>query len=612
MAFSSQFLDELKARVPVGDLVGRKVRLVRKGKESQGLCPFHKEKTPSFHVYDDHYHCFGCNAHGSAIDFLMETEGLSFPDAVRQLAAMAGMEVPEDTPEDRERERVRQTLHEVVLAATVYFERMLRMPEGAGALAYLHGRGLDDDIIRRFRLGFAPEGRDSLRAALLRDGVNEDQMVEAGLLKRPDDGRPPFGYFRGRAIFPITDRRGAPIAFGGRTLGDGEPKYLNSPETPLFQKGQVLFGLAQAMAPARKAGRLVVVEGYMDVISLHQRGLENVVAPLGTALTEGQLAELWRLVPEPVLCFDGDAAGQRAASRAAERALPLLHAGMRLGFAMLPTGEDPDSLVRRDGPDALRRLLDAAWPLSEMLWRMESGASHPATPEDKAALHKRLKTQASRITDPDLRRAFLEGMANRLWPERKPGWTGGARGGGNRRWSRDAPPPPLFTARTAPPAASVDASRLWESILLATLLGHPELYDVVGERLAGLRFAASELDNLRQEVLKTLAAGRDLDSNGLKHQLRQDGHAPALESVTSSRVFGHAYFARSGESLDDARDGWEETYERYIRMNLRADVEEATVRLARDTSVRALDSLRTLKDEELGQSEDDLMAHRNR
>ncbi|HEC14140.1 MAG TPA: DNA primase, partial [Rhodospirillales bacterium] len=285
MAFSAQFLDELRSRIGLADVVGKRVKLTRKGHEHLGLCPFHKEKTPSFTLNEEKgfYHCFGCGAHGGAIDFAMQTDGLTFPEAVERLAAEAGMEVPADTPEERQRSKERQGLYEVVEAAAVFFEKSLRMPEGKKGIDYFRARGLDDETISRFRLGFAPDARDRIKTELARQGISEGLMVAAGLLKRPDDGRSPFGYFRNRVIFPICDKRGRPIAFGGRILGPGEPKYLNSPETPLFKKGRILYGLNLAAASARKEGTLVVAEGYMDVIALARAGIGNAVAPLGTA-----------------------------------------------------------------------------------------------------------------------------------------------------------------------------------------------------------------------------------------------------------------------------------------------------------------------------------------
>ncbi|MGA3306707.1 MAG: DNA primase, partial [Stellaceae bacterium] len=397
MAFPPRFLDELRERVSLAEIVGRRVKLTRRGREYIGLCPFHNEKTPSFSVVEDKgfYHCFGCGAHGDVIGFAMQTESLTFPEAVEQLARKAGLQVPQSTPEERQRAERAQTLQGAVEAACGFFEAQLREPGGARAREYLAKRGLDESAWKRFRLGYAPDSREALKRAL-GGKFPEALLLEAGLIRKPEDGGEAFDYFRGRVIFPIGDRRGAIIAFGGRVLDDTQPKYLNSPDTPLFAKGRVLYGLASARAAAARDPSAIVAEGYMDVIALRRAGFHTAVAPLGTALTENQIEELWKLAAEPILCFDGDQAGQRAASRALERALPLLKPGFSLRFATLPVGEDPDTLIARQGAEAMRAVLDRARPLAEVLWTIET--AHPLkTPEQRAALEQRLETQIRRI-----------------------------------------------------------------------------------------------------------------------------------------------------------------------------------------------------------------------
>ena len=333
MAFAADFLDELRARLGLTEIVGRRVRLRRSGREASGLCPFHNEKTPSFTVSEEKgfFHCFGCGAHGDVIGFTMRVEGLSFPEAVEKLAAEAGLDVPQPSRAEREAERRRADFHGALEACCRFFERELAGPRGGAARAYLERRGIDPETAARFRLGYAPDSRTALRGAVMSGSLTEALLVETGMLIRPDDGTP-YDRFRGRVTFPIADRRGRVIAFGGRLLGDGRPKYLNSPDTPLFDKGRVLYGMAAARRAAHETGRVVVVEGYTDVIALARSGIAEAVAPLGTALTESHLAELWRMADEPILCFDGDEAGRRAAHRAAERALPLLRPGKSLQF----------------------------------------------------------------------------------------------------------------------------------------------------------------------------------------------------------------------------------------------------------------------------------------
>ena len=609
MAFSPQFLDELRNRITLVDVVAKRVRLTKKGREHHGLCPFHKEKTPSFTVNEDKgfYHCFGCGAHGSAIDFVMNTDGLSFPESVERLAGDAGMDVPVDTPQERERAKHRQTLYDVMEAATVFYERNLRMPEGRTALEYLHGRGLDDATISAFRLGYAPEGRAVIQPALKRQDISDTQMIDAGLLISPDDpARQPYDRFRDRVMFPISDRRGRMIAFGGRIMNDEAKaaKYLNSPETPLFHKGAVLYNLNRAQGPARDAGTVIVTEGYMDVIGLHRAGFANAVAPLGTALTEDQIALLWKITPEPVLCFDGDNAGGRAAERAVERALPLLVPGHGLRFAHLPAGEDPDSLVSSQGPEAMAGVIDRAEPLSEVLWRMETGDRLPKSPEQRAALQKALEDHTRRIADATVRSHFQKEFKDRLW-------AAGARQkerGGAQKGARKGDSAQGMRLPATAGAVKLDPGALQERILLATLIGHPELYDTVEERLGTVAFSAPGLDILRQEVLKTIAGQATLDSEGVRTHLIDNGFAEILGSVWGPRVFAHAFFARPEKNPETARDGWEETYALYRNMDLRVEIQEERERSKEDMSPENVDrfsSLTVLKNEAARGMDDD-------
>ncbi|NQV48380.1 MAG: DNA primase [Rhodospirillaceae bacterium] len=570
MAFTPQFLDELRTRIGLADVVSKRVKLTRKGHEHSGLCPFHKEKTPSFTVNEDKgfYHCFGCGEHGSAIDFVMKTEGLNFPEAVERLAHDAGMEVPVDSPEERQRAMRRQTLYDVTEKAAAFYERTLRMPEGRAGLDYLRGRGLDDATIAKFRIGFAPDGRGVTKAALRREGIADELMVAAGMLIEPEgQDRDSYDRFRGRIMFPITDRRGRVIAFGGRLLADDEKaaKYLNSPETPLFHKGRVLYGLDHAVVAARKAGTVIVTEGYMDVIALSKAGFSHAVAPLGTALTEEQIGEMWRLVREPVLCFDGDNAGQRAATRAAERALPLLKPGYGLRFAQLPQGQDPDSLIGSNGPAAMADIIARAEPLSEILWRMETGGRLPKTPEQRASVQKALEDHARRIADSTVRGHFSRNFRDRLW-------VGGGKQAGSRAGRGGA-------VSLGAGAGQVDAGTVQEKILLATLIGHPGLYDDVGERLGNVAFLAPGLDILRQEVLKTMAGAEGLDSDGVERHLRDSGFSEILDSILGPDFLLNAFFARRDTDIETALEGWEETYALYRNTELRIEIQEEQQRL---------------------------------
>lgn len=427
------FLVELRDRVTLSSVVGRRVKLDKHGKaEHTGLCPFHNEKSPSFTVNDDKqfFHCFGCGAHGDALQFVQRAYGRSFVEAVEELAAEVGMEIPKATPEERARAVRQATLYGALGAACAWFERQLSGTKaGAEGLHYLHRRGLTPETIARWRLGWAPRG-DALRRALPRDEYPDDLLIEAGLLRRSDKTGELVAMFRDRVMFPITDRRGRVIGFGGRTLSadPSVPKYLNSPDTPLFAKGEVLFGLSHAVTGAADAGTAVVVEGYLDVISMHQAGLDFAVAPLGTALTKGQLSELWAMAAEPVLLFDGDGAGARAMRRAVEVAVPLLKPGKSLRCAVMPPPcKDPDEILNPTGEPkgdlvgppifgaaVLREVIDAGRPLAEVLWSALAAEVPPDTPERFAALERTLYARAAAIADHGVRRAYLAHWRQKL------------------------------------------------------------------------------------------------------------------------------------------------------------------------------------------------------
>lgn len=589
MAFSTHFLDELRVRAGVVQVVGKRVKLIKRGKEHTGLCPFHNEKTPSFTVNEEKgfFHCFGCQEHGSAIDFVMKIDGLSFPEAVERLAGEAGMQIPIDTPEERQRSEQRQTLIDVTEKATAWFERNLRMPEGRRALTYLKDRGLDEQIIAKFRLGFAPDTRGALKVTLARGNVPEDLMIGAGLLIRPDDpNRQPYDRFRGRVMFPITDRRGGVIAFGGRILGEGEPKYLNSPETPLFHKGRVLYGLNQALGPARKSGQLIVAEGYMDVIALAQAGIDTAVAPLGTALTEDQIGELWRVAPEPILCFDGDKAGWNAASRAAERALPLLKPGFGLRFVTMPEGEDPDSLVKKSGAEKFGEMLAKAQPLSDVLWHREVRGRSLQTPEETAMLQRRIDNLTKQINDPTVRRQFQEAFKDRLWAARSKRL--------GARFQKMVPPINAAAGR----AMKVDRNTQLERILVGLLIERIELYDCVAERLGSTAFFSPDLDKLRQEVLKTLDANPDLDSEHLKYHLVECGYSNTLSALVATDVSKKVLLAAGDEQLDAVNENWNQAHAQYKLKELQAEIYNLEQEQKLSISQEGMTRLFALKTEE--------------
>jgi DNA primase len=551
MSFPPSFLDEIRGRVSVSDVCAKRVKLIRKGREFVGLSPFNQEKTPSFTVNDDKgfYHCFSSGKHGDVFSFVMETEGLSFPEAVQMLADQAGLAVPEQTPQERAREARRATLYDVTEAACNWFQLQLRQSRGAEALAYLKDRGLDDATIDRFRLGYAPDGR-GIADALKKPGLDEAQLIEAGLMRRPDDGRAPYAFFRNRVIFPITDRRGRVIAFGGRILGDGAAKYINSPDTPLFDKGRTLYNLANARQAAHDTGELLVTEGYMDVIALAHAGFASAVAPLGTALTEEQIRELWKMTPEPVLCFDGDAAGQRAAHRAAERALPLLEPGRSLRFAYLPAGEDPDSLIRGAGAAAMRKVVDGARPLVDLVWDMETADRPLDTPERRADLEVRLRRRVGQVTDETVKQYYSEMLRERLYGalrrrRRGPVMTGKSRG---------MPVRAEIAPRSNLASLVAVGARRRQQALLATMVNHPVLLDRYDEAIASLDLDP-ELDKIRREIHVFLAETADLDTDSLKRHLSETVGEGVLSGLLGRDVLLHAGFARPGASIEEAQAG---------------------------------------------------------
>jgi DNA primase len=420
MALPAGFLDELRARTPLAAVVGRRARLARSGRQWKGCCPFHGEKTPSFYVYEDgHYHCFGCGAHGDAIGFVMQSEGVGFMEAVERLATEASLEVPKPSPEAAEAERQRHDLASVLEAAQASYHRRLFLPEGRHALDYLRGRGLSEQTIRRFGLGWSGEGRGALAAELGRDGITQDQLVDAGLMRRDDETGRAFDLFFNRVMFPIRDRRGRAISFGGRILGDGQPKYVNGPETALFAKRRTLYALDLAREAVRGGARLVVVEGYMDVIALHEHGFAGAVAPLGTALTEEQFEELWRLADAPVVCFDGDAAGARATERALATALPFVGTERTVTTVALENGQDPDDFVRRRGRAEFDRLLSNARSLAASLLAAAKSGQPAKTLEQRARIMERLEGLIGTIGDATLKWEYRRSLAQQLRKEFK-------------------------------------------------------------------------------------------------------------------------------------------------------------------------------------------------
>ena len=590
MSLSAQFLDELRARTILSAVITPSVKLIRAGREWKACCPFHNEKTPSFTVNDDKgfYHCFGCGAHGDAIRFLTDHRGMPFMDAVKELAAKAGMEVPAPDPKARERAERAASLTDVMASVAAWYAEQLNGIAGADAREYLKRRGIDQATIQRFGLGLAPDSRTALKRAL--EKLGEDRLVETGMLIKPDDGGEPYDRFRGRLMFPIRDPRGRVIAFGGRILGEGEPKYLNSPDTPLFDKGRTLYNIDHASPASRTAKRLILVEGYMDVIALDRAGIPEVVAPNGTAVTEAQLERLWRLDPSPILCFDGDSAGRKAAIRAALRALPHIRPDRTLRFVELPPGQDPDDVVRSAGREAFEALLEKPEPLDQRLWRHELEAQPLTTPEARAGLRQRLIDHAASIGDPALRQLYRDQWLGRFQQDIAPQRQFAPR---DRRASfkngRFVPPtPPVGDKARAIAASGIDAPTA--RALILGFANFPEELPAHWEQLASLPIADRNTSKLRDELVNAAFSGTVLDQQSLATILGIDRAAGG----TAPRAMGFS-FTRRDSDPERARSDLAAAVEIIAAAEeVEKALEDATERLKRDFTDEALEEQQRL------------------
>ncbi|MGV8841280.1 MAG: DNA primase [Bauldia sp.] len=625
MRYPASLLDEIRTRLPLSTVVGRRVQWDRrKTQPAKGdfwaCCPFHNEKSPSFHADDRKgiYHCFGCGKTGDHFSFLTELEGLAFPEAVERLAAEAGVALPAHDKEAEARDKRQAGLVEVMEMATAFFEAELAGKGGAIARAYLEKRKLPAATQRAFRLGFAGSSRSALKQHLGSKGVSNELMIEAGLLVTGDDIPVPFDRFRDRVMFPITDLRGRVVAFGGRALSpDAQAKYLNSPETPLFQKGALVYHGREAREAARTAGTVIAVEGYVDVIAMAKAGFVHTVAPLGTALTERQLHLLWRMAPEPILCFDGDLAGHRAALRAIDLALPHLKPGLSLRFAMLPEGRDPDDLINQAGAEAMRDVLAAAQPLVDMLWEREIDAAPHDTPERRAGLEQRIGAMTAAIADPSIRKHYEQELRGRLAtlfaPAAAPAATLPAaapaarlpfRRGQNDTW-RGAigrgPTAPRYRPAESPPASgnlrrtmrsgAGSGTGLSEATLVLSVVHHPALLTRHFDDFAHIEFASRELDSLRRVILE-LAADSPVHAEGLAPALNARGFGPLLMRIERSVAGSGAWQVAPDAPDEDAEQAWLQAVTLHRRARaLHKELRDAEAELARDGTAESLTRL---------------------
>lgn len=593
MAFPRSFVDQLRDRVSIAEIVGKRLDWdARKSNPARGdlwaCCPFHGEKTPSFHVDDQkgYFYCFGCGEKGDALGFVMKNDNLAFHEAVKLLAGEAGIPVPEQDPREREREEKRTTLVDVMELAQGFFRMQLSAAAAGHVRSYLDGRALSAETLEKFGIGYAPEARGALSAFLAEKGVDRALVLEAGLCGRRDDGTE-YDRFRDRVMFPIRDPRGQVIAFGGRAMSDAaQAKYLNSPETPLFSKSRTLYNYGPARTAAGKGHTIIVAEGYMDVIALAQAGFEASVAPLGTALTEDQLGMIWRVTPEPVLALDGDEAGQRAAMRAAELALPRLEAGKTLRFALLPLGSDPDDLIRAGGTGAMRDVLQSAVPLSDHIWQKAIEARPIDTPERRADFDQRIRALLGRIENKDVRAHYRDAYREKRQELFRPSQPPSRQGGGNRNWRPGQGPqrPVAASNETRRSRLAHDSAEspnvILERAILAQCLKCPENLSDVAESLGRITFSNRPLDLIRAGLISAVFDLTDSESalsenhllqeieKRLDHSLRSDLRALSVSvtegdfdalSLALSRYAAllarDAERAEAKEQLESASDG---------------------------------------------------------
>ncbi|MDM9621791.1 DNA primase [Rhizobium sp. S96] len=611
MRFSNSFLDEIRDRVPISDVIGRRVSWdKRKTNVPRGdywaCCPFHGEKSPSFHCEDrkGRYHCFGCGVTGDHFRFLSELEGLSFPEAVQQIADMAGVAMPIADPMMEKREKERTSLLDVMELATQFFQDQLQTANGARARAYLRDRGLTGRTIETFRLGFAPDSRNALKEFLAGKGVQKEQIEACGLVVHGPEIPVSYDRFRDRIMFPILSSREKVIAFGGRAMSPDAPaKYLNSNETELFHKGNVLYNFARARRATQGAngeGTIIAVEGYMDVIALHQAGVENAVAPLGTALTENQLELLWKMTPQPVLCFDGDGAGIRAANRAADLALPQIKPGRTVRFALLPDGKDPDDLVRNEGRAPFDKVMSQAKPLAEMIWSREISTGNFDTPEAKAELEARLKQLVAVIADENVRRHYQQDIRDRLnsffqpqyqnrGNERRSFERGGqSKGRGNEgpRGARVSGGISERLARSGLVRGHQEVPALRESVLALTVINHPALMQDEYDEIASIDYDSRDLQRLWSGMLGAAAAvaGPHLTREYLVERLEEQGFASLMQGLEQQIRNARLWIATEEAAMEDAREGYRQALAfhkrakalRWQKIELEREIAEAT------------------------------------
>ncbi len=564
MSIPPRFFDEIRNRLNLSDIIGRRVKVTRAGREYKACCPFHREKTPSFTINDDKqfYHCFGCGAHGDVIKFTMEHDNLEFMDAIEYLAAEAGLQVPKPDPKQAAQAKRAKDLHDLLEEATSYMqEQLYTTPQGQVAHDYLKNRGFTGDILNTFKIGFAPADGQAIRKYLAARDYTDKQMIEGGILRPGKNGREPYAFFRERIMFPVTDRRGRVVAYGGRILpdhlrapdtGDYTPaKYMNSSDTPLFDKGRTLYNEQFARLASREDQPVIVTEGYMDVIACHKAGFKGAVAPMGTSLTENQMINLWQMIPAqekvPILCFDGDNAGRRAAERAIDRVLPLLKPGQSVKFAFLPDGEDPDTLIKNRGREAFQKILQASTSLFDFLWSSHTAGRDLTAPELRAGAINDMRNVIAKIADAQIQRHYKALLDKKVSDTffRRDRFAGG-------RFTKSKKPKVGQGLHLRKPAFRSGMAK--HMIYMAALLNHPSIYNRFDEFYGSFEIANPAHNRLRQSLISLLDDDPDLDIKRVKECLTEQGFKSELSEILNESVYVHAAFCAPHYNTNEVAD----------------------------------------------------------
>lgn len=582
----NEFTQSLRDRLPLSVVVARFVAIKKKGREYSGLCPFHQEKGASFTVNDEKgfYHCFGCGAHGDLFNFVMEKMNLPFMEAVEYLADQVNLTVPrfENGQSNAQTKEINQSFYQTMELACQWFEGQLRKPSAEFVRQYLKNRAMLGITAKKFRVGYAPES--GLKEFLTSHHCDESQLMQLGLIGQSERHSRTYDRFRSRIMFPILDVKGRVIAFGGRIIDQGEPKYLNSPDTPLFHKGRQLYALNHALPTARSGQSFVVVEGYMDVISLHQNGIETAVAPLGTAMTVDQLQLLWQTCATPILCFDGDAAGIKAAERAAYKALEVIKPGYSLSFCFLSSGEDPDTYIKQQGTIAFQQLLREAKPLNDVIWDHFFSKQDLSTPEKKAKVRKGILDVTNQIRDPDIQHFYRQDFNGRLQAFLQTQR--------DKFFKGYVPTVNLVTKKLTETKKNADGQK----ILLATLINHPTLVSQLSEQLMDLTFADNSFHNIRQKLLDFCGEAPHISPVVLRERLQEAGFALILDQLLCRDTYHKARFAHATSDLEIAYQGWIEIWKAMQEdQNLKQEATQTAAELSSNLDEQVWQKLKLLK-----------------